>query len=882
MRIRITQYRSSIMIKINLKVFIFALLSLTIPSISNATKAVPETLKKVPVGAWGIKIDNVDKIALSCREYRGNVSCEMFWVFSSFRVSTKIEDGNLKIYTDKDAKDHISVSLKNGRPYKFLQSGILTAKYFPDYSPLEFKSFKDPGMGSYYDITSSQKKNSAYNLYYERGMLKELPATLPAWLMNPAAYLFKNEKPGSYIGLNRVLQHPNLSADTLQDMYLLFNKKDNSYPSQLVVIARNPSTSKAMLEKLFNTDVSVRLHAAIWNAASANPNAPSNYKTIFYNRIITGAQKTHQSLLNDSSAPPELLDWIAKNGKFSYSRGSLYRHKNMWPETLDYLFDNRSNDEDKRTIASNVNTSDKTLLKLANVELKSEHEQNFILSEIVRKKGKGKEAAKIALFRLAHSKGTSFRSLVAIDARITKELTGLLIKYEAVSVRKDLATNKVLSYDDLVILSKDEYASVSKAARKQLKIRFEKQYPLLSATLPPLSSLNQALSLSSDLKQYVISGNVASAKKTINKLKRTDQPIYVNIAPALKNGDKKMLRLILKSGEYKFGNLVRKKEFNIEWLVYFIGIDAIKPHDQFTVLSLCFRAKRLDYAQVFLDHGYDINAPSKRKGENHLNVAIFMRDRELLDFLLDHKINIESINPRSRKSPVNLAKRLNFIYALERLDKEGVYANDVAEFRKKNTPNNNSPLIGEWSNLKGEFKTSNLSFNNDGSGKMLGAVGGFIIIWRELENNILSITPNINGSNDESKEFSFNYKVEGGRLTLKPDNAKSIVYYRVDNRTVSELLRKGDHHIDKRFIGTWSNDEKKYTLKINADGTAIYNKKINFVWKKSPNNSLTAYGVDGDRLRLNTQFTLSLPEAKEVLTVSVRGRSSEFKRVASE
>ena len=128
----------------------------------------PAETSGVPEGSWGVNVENVGKIALTCRKYRSNDICEMFWIFAALPVIAEIEDGKLKIHTDKTGKEALLISLKNGEPYKFLQSSIITAKYLPHYASAEIKNLRVAGIGGYADITDFRRHGSDYNKYHER------------------------------------------------------------------------------------------------------------------------------------------------------------------------------------------------------------------------------------------------------------------------------------------------------------------------------------------------------------------------------------------------------------------------------------------------------------------------------------------------------------------------------------------------------------------------------------------------------------------------------------------------------------------------------------------------------------------------------------------
>jgi len=861
------------MIKSYLKFFLLSL-SIIVPA-SYANKLQLDSIAKVPVGSWGVNVDGEDQIGLTCKEYRDQVNCEMFWFFTDFRVSTKVEDGILKIYTGKDENDAILVSMKSGLPHKFLPDGILKSQYFTKYESLEFKGFKELYIGSYEAL-----KNKAKILYHERGSLHKIPLTMPAWVMNPSVHLFKNEKDGAYIGKNRVLAHPNLSAKTLQEMYQLFSTNGDNYPSELVTIARNPSTSRDTLEKLFDISATVRVHTLIWNAASSNQNAPSSYKEQYHNRIKAGTKETQYDFLSDHLAPANLLDWVARNSKHGFFRSRIYSHPNVSAETLDYLFENRSTDEDKRRLTDHKNISDATLLKLANVDLKSKHDQNLIMELILRNKTKGKEAVKVALVRLANHKDVMQQSKAAKDDRLTRDLIKLLIDSKSVIVRRALAANKALTYDDLVVLSSDEYSNVSKLARMQLEKRFHKESLQFVLSLPPLSELNQAYNLNDELRHNVINDDIVAVKKTIQKLTSIGQSTNTDITPALKKGNKELVRLLASINTYNFKRLVNNKEFNTEWLVYFLDMEPLKSLSHAKALGICFHSKRLDYAKILIDNGYDINAPAKRIAENHLNIAIYSRSEEMLDFMLDNNINTEAINPRSKYSPLILARKMNFIYALEKLDINNIYTDDIAKFKKENTPNKNSLLIGDWSNLKGEFKTSILKFNSDGSGRMMGAVGGALMVWKEMDSSNLEITPSINGELNKSKIIKFNYELVENILTLWPVNKRSnkVVYFR--QGVVPDLLALSDDSfpIDEKYIGIWFNEKKRITLTIKSDSTADINKKEKLELKKGKGNYVLAFRPKSKKTNKEKPLVLTLNKKKTVLTATQGRRSFEFKR----
>jgi len=837
-------------------------------------------------GEWGLEFKDIGKIALSC--YYNKRVCKLYWVFSELRATYAINDGTVTFYIDNNKETYLSISLKGGQPYKFLPGGVLSEKYYTDYKTLEFKNLKHARIGSYTDITDFRRNDKYYVLYNVKGRKKELPKSLPSWLMNPTAYLYRHEKTGASIGFRRVLEHPALSAETLGYMYSLFNIDTDPYPDKLISIAKNPSASKDTLEELFGINNKPRIQLNIWNAVANNPNAPSSYKGEFYEKIKNGSKDMHNRITRDINTSSEMIDWIARNGDYPFGRsGAIYTHRNALPDTLEYLFDHKSSDGDKIDIITNKNVNNNTLLKAALYKISNRSSQQVMLNQIIRYKDKGKEAVKVAIDRLVRANVVSYKNSVARDPRLTNEHIKILMNFDEPSIRRTLSENKALSYEDLIVLANDEYASVSKFARRQLRRHHKKKYAKVKSTLPELSTLNQSATLHHELNMHVRNGDLVAAKKIMQRLENTFQSVEMNIGFALESGDEDIIKFILDSWQelplervtFKFKSLLSNKHFNEEWLSYLLETGSIKSVDHFTALQYCYLAKRLDYAQLLIDNGYSINAkpPASTIKQDPLQNAIFTRDSELLDFLIDNKVNI---NTAQRAKLVTQAKKLRYSYAVEVLDVEDEHNDFIVEFKRKYAPDKESKLIGSWSNLEDGFKQHNIKLNDDGSGLITGAVSGALIVWKEIADNSLTLIPNSNGTYDEAKALRYMYKINanGEQLEINADGKKSAIYYRVDYTTASELMRKTDRNIDKRYVGTWADDKRKYKFKINEDGTAVYNEKYDYVCKKTAGNILVAYSVTKDSINHKHSLVLSLVE--DGIKASAGTKSIYLKRIS--
>jgi len=863
------------MVKKNLKIFVTTLLLLIISVNCYSDSIAPQYTGKVPIGSWVAVIDKVGKVAIKCSRYRSDVSCKMFWVFSEVRgLSSKVENGNLKLFNKEFENEHLLISLVNNAPHKILKSGLLEPGDFSGFESSQFIK------GNYNDVASSNRRNSDYNKYHKRGKLKTLPDSFPAWFINPTAYLFKNEKPGAAHGFSQILGHEKLTPKTLKHMYKMLLTKRDYISGYLVIIARNPSTSKDVLKSLFNTEDSVRNYTSIWHAVSNNPSAPPLYRKEYFKRIKNGGKKMQEDMLYDRGAPPELLDWIVRNGSISYFRSRIFSHKNIWPKTLDYLSEKKISGESLRRIAENKNISDKTLNKLVKLEMKDKHNQRLMLRTISGYHDRSPEAAAIALSSLVKSGDMSSMTEAARHPRLTKSLIDILIKSEFITIRKTLAQKKTLGLLELKKLAKDDYSYVSETARKQLSARFKNEYTKISSTLKSLEDLNQAISLYSEIENAIKQKDINVVNSVIGKFKRHNIRFHANLNDVFSSGNKDIAKIIFNSEKYVFSAIMKSKNLNIDWLEFLLKNKAFEVSSEYKALATCITMKRMDYFNLFLKYGYDINSIDKRTKGNLLYPAIAIRDLDILTFLLDKGVSKE-IKNRRRGTPAEFAKKINFVSAVKILNKGDEHAKYIAEHEEKYTPNSKSMLIGEWSNQEGEFKTSNITFNKDGSGRMMGAVGGILLVWRQLSESMLEITPNINGKLKKSKIMNFNYELEENILSLWPENKKSkkIIYFR--QGVVSELMTvsNDDSDIDEKYTGTWFNEKDKITLTITLDSMAIINKKSKLELKNGAGNYILAFRGRYKKTNKEKPLVFILNKAKTILTVTSGGQLSEFKRI---
>lgn len=822
-------------------------------------------------GSWGLKIDNVGRIAFTCRTYNSNINCRLFWIFSELPVKTEIIDNKLKIYTDETGEDTLLISLIDGRPHRFLQSSIITDDYIPQYSSYEIKNLKNAGIGSYADITDFRRHGSDYNTYHERGSLIELPLSLPGWIMNPAAYIFKNEKTGSTKGLNRILAHPSLTEDTMRDMYQFIHDEKDSPKSYLSIIGRNPSTGKDVLNKLFyKTSESIYSYMTILHAVANNPKSPPEYKTEYIKKVKTGGTRIQQMVVSNQLTSPETLDWIARNGSISLSRNQIFHHHNIWPQTLEYLLEQPISEDSIRSIAGNKNISDESLLKLAKKQYKNKHEQGMILEIISKYEDRAWDAVNVALERLAESDDISRRRVAARDKRISRSLIEQLINSAAISVRQELAGNQALTLEDLLILANDDYAVVAKAARIQLKDRFKNEHKKAAAGFKPESELNSALSLNSELNLAIRSNDVGYIDQVIKKYKTITSPPYsIDVTSVLASNNRELAEIVFSVSNLHFEYIIKNKEFNSDWLEYLLSINALSGTDDFKILSECVKLKRKDYISILLAHGYDINTIDRNTGQNILYTAIFMRDEGMLEFLLENDINT-NIRDKRKMTPVNFAKRINFIDAIEILDNSGQYESEVARFKSQFTPSSDSMLIGKWSNLKGEFKTVIFDFHSDGTGKIVSTVSASLIAWKDIDGSKLLIIPITAGKLDESKQINSHYQITDDKLTLWINDNKKTVYYLVYEQSVTDFINDDRHKKNLKYVGNWVTKDNNIRLK--SDGTATSGKN-KFVWKDRDDKSVILLATDGDKIQSGKQMLLKYSDKQDVITLEKGSRS---------
>lgn len=456
-----------------------------------SSNLVADEASEVPEGSWGLEIEGIGKIKLSCSKKNTSIDkCSLLWIFSAIPVQAEISNGNLKLFTNESGEEFILIALKSGVPYKFIQSSIITPEYYSHYSLFEFSTIHRLSIGSYQYITSDLRHNSEYNSFRERGHLIKLPDSLPDWILSPAALLLKNSKFGADRDLHRIIESNHLNPNTLRMLYQYI--RDNKEASQhyLTIIASNHSTPVDVLDKLFNETPESHYHyMSILNAVLSNPNTSAEYRELYINKVKTGDKKIQSKVLDDDNAPPEMLDWLARHGKAGLNKYDFYRHKNIWPETLDYLYEQPQLESKLRTLAANSNISEKTILKLANREYKGATQMEYTLAVILSNKGKFDEAVQISLSRLAS--GEAGEGYAAKDERIPREIIDQLITSNKIMTRHALSSNSALSADDLTALANDEYAFVARYARNHLENRFKDNYDISKSKFIPLADLKK-------------------------------------------------------------------------------------------------------------------------------------------------------------------------------------------------------------------------------------------------------------------------------------------------------------------------------------------------------------------------------------------------------
>ena len=494
-------------------------------------------------GYWIADVPKIGKIALSCYRPRNNFDCTLFWIFKEIPVRINTLNNELEIFTDINAKEFISVSLKNKAPYKFLESNIIPSDYLNEFSNI---TFVEASNKEYTDITDFRRSGNHYEKYHDRGSLLKLPSELPDWIINPAAYLFKNKNNNAIHGLNRVLEHPNISEKTLENIYNFIINEKSAPKLDLNVIARHPKTSLDILSNLFNNPPTENFnHITLLNIVAKNPKSPPKYQTKYIATIKEGNIDIWNMALRDSHTDPNVVDWIArKNLKISGYDSYLHSHPNLSSKTIDYLYEQPTGYRNLFHLLEHKNTSDEIIIKLAKREYGTSFEQEKFLDHISN--GKNEEAAQIAIKRLAENKNYSLKGSVAENQKITRQMIEDFISSPSISLRGKLTKNKALTSSDLIILAKDNYAYVAESARSQLKSRYPTKYENISSSLKPLSSLNKAFHIGHELEMATLTNDIDLVKKLIKKYKKIQAPPYhLNVDHVFKGKNKELQRILL-------------------------------------------------------------------------------------------------------------------------------------------------------------------------------------------------------------------------------------------------------------------------------------------------------------------------------------------------
>ena len=811
-------------------------------SASRNDETKPEEKRRVPMGTWTAKLElgkGTGQVALDCVEIRGQATCRLFWVFEEIPFEAKIEDDHLKLYQEGSEKDALKLLLKDGEPHRYFGTSVRLRE------PIVFAR-KDAN--EYREIASPDIPTSEYNKHHDGTTLKPLPIHWHGWFVDSSVDVFLSDSPVASQTRRRLLEHRALGSGALRKVYERYGAQQGpDTVATLHAIARHRAASPGTLKDIFKAATKSG-DKELLNAVAHNPNMPRN---------LEGPEVTRRD--------------TAKRAPDSVQTG------NTSPEMLGKLASTQSTVEDLENIARDPNATEQTLMILANTQYKDKHQEQRVLHAILRQT-RDTPAIHAALRRLAEDMYNALT--VAEDKRVPVDVRGGLIKSDVIAVREALARNVASSLEELKMLAEDEYAAVSTAARNSLRWRFRAESKAFISSLPPLTELNQATNLKDELISAIADNDAANVKRLLPKLERTGVAYGdIDPGPMLKSGNKEMAAALFQVNKPSFHILVQHMDFTPEWLAFLLDIGALQSANAHGMFVTCLTERRLDYLQVLLDHGYDLRSGGEM-ASNLLYTVIRMRYDDGLDFLIVKGVEASTTGTdRSKITPVDLAMMSGYFKAVDLLDTTGKYRDSVSELRRKYRPDQDSPLIGSWSNYHDGFNTVALSFYADGTGRMSGAVTAAFVVWKELANSRVAIIPYADGMLQEGGKIVSSYKVTDNELTLDAGNGRQHSYLRYFDMSQEEFLRTYKVPRNSKFFGSWAGRNGQIRVRMDADGTGRWNDAHSLLWKQESPDKATILVVRGNQLRQSQPESVQYDSTRDIL-ISRKGREKvELHRV---
>ncbi len=716
-----------------------------------------EDVKPYAEGKLVAQIPNLGSLTLELhKEYQGQQSAELLWLFEEMQGTWFLEDGNIVFRKrpsraqEPDAKPSLILQPKADGSWELTEGGILNqsrAQFFSNYpwKSADAKKTTDPG-GT--EAVAFSKAHEQERRFKDHGELRPLPEDFPSEFMDASALLFRDRE---HV-IAPLLEYPKLSQDVLEIVgNCLLDGEAGEAGTMFVVpiLGANPNLSPRLQGKLF----ALPKVPAVWRAVACNPSAAKTYYPEYLKRIREGdknirflvardqtasheawelaiAQKEPDVLgefSRNKSAPADLLSKVAETLTLADSVG-LAANPATPPEILNQL--SKTQVDVYAGLSESERRKDRALLQTK--QQNSNDKQ--ILWAIQRNPSTPPEAIERVLRTLATCTAANIRDACPSDPRLPQDLIEKLSRDPSIQVRIVLSMNPSVPLPILENLAEDPYQMVSERARGNMKERFPDAWAAHEDKWVPLKELNPNNALSQDIEQAIKSGDVA---KTRALLAFTDDPDIkplptTIVSMILQNGFEPFKALlkeaITEGGPGALETMIINPKLTPDGLQWLVKEHLLEQKMTDRLVLSTTEKGRTD----LLDEANQLGL-LQPISEQIKNVALFtavaVRSDELVDFWIKNGGNPDA-PVREGLSSAGLAAKFRLPDLLKRMDLNGTYAKQLAETQMEFPPSPKSPLLGIWANKRSDASSCALTLGPDGTGVLGTATSSTSILWK--------------------------------------------------------------------------------------------------------------------------------------------------------
>jgi len=320
-------------------------------------------------------------------------------------------------------------------------------------------------------------------------------------------------------------------------------------------------------------------------------------------------------------------------------------------------------------------------------------------------------------------------------------------------------------------LAEDPYQMVSERARDNMKERFPDAWAAYEGKWVPLKELNPNNALSQDIEQAIKSGDVARTRALLAFTDDPDiQPLPATIVSMILQNNFEPFKALLKEAIIEGGagaleTMVISPKLTPDGLQWLVKEHLLDPQMTDRLVFSATENGRTDLLDEAKQLGL-LKPLSEQTRSAALFTAVAVRSEELVGFWIANGGNPEAL-VRGGLSSAGLAAQFRLPNLLKRMDLNGTYAKQQAEYQKEFPPSPKSPLLGIWANKRNDASTCALTLGPDGNGVLGTATSSSSILWKT--DGVDQITVVLVGPKGPMRDRAMHLKFEKDRDILVSD-----------------------------------------------------------------------------------------------------------------